>query len=621
MNNLIKFFHAAPTNGKLLDPALVIAEAAKRGYLPQTACCTQEVLNFVKSEEYNPNSTFYKTFADVTNKDRFELLIDQLLHYADVYGLGRRDAEVYCPNGDPINIDYRTYTVIKAVTPREFYDMCINCINAGAALATTTLDSLIAYIVERVQKDNYPIDLSAVANRDAQCMLSVKLGLYPTDGAGIIRVLYYKVFGNPMPIQGHMQLNALYGRKTRWGGRTEATANVANIDLTTMTNEQKVALSEVFYRYKKFLLGLKRVKKNRAVINQLRRMAEKNHKPTTLGFWETITNLSRKEVAERLEKELDKLDNNFKIARLIQMFELRRLQNLNKSRRIFTVRNGKVWLDKNSVAPYAGWWQSVREALVMKLIENIKAKRLETSPYAQYVKFPKNLELACPVSEKKFLGNVPFGSVYNLAGSNNYFGVYWRNEWGTHDFDLSFVSDQGNKLGWNSDYYNEGKNIVFSGDMTNAAPEATEMFYASGDVELPNGNLILNRYSGEPDSQWRLFFGQDKISNFGKNYMVDPNTILFSEMGKSTSKEQIVGRIQDGKLLVCVADLSDQRVSCGYVDRNQSFADQAQSYLMLKDILLRAGYYEYTDEIAEKGIAPTLDLTDLNKDTLLNLFS
>jgi hypothetical protein len=621
MNNLIKFFHAAPNDGKLLDPYMVIPEAAKRGYLPQLECCTQEVLDFVKSEEYNPNSTFYKTFADVTDKSRFELLIDQLIHYAQVYGMGMRGSEAYCPNGDPIEINYQTYTVIRAVTPREFYDLCINCITAGTALADETLNSLVDYAVKCVNQYHFPLDLSAVANRDAQCILANKLGIYPTDGLGIIRVLFYKVFGSPMPIQGHKQLNALYGRKSYYGIRYGRTCVQDNIVLN-FTDEQIKELAKVFFRYKKFLLSFKVNKANRALINKIRRLANQYHEPATKGFWENFTNLSREEVAAKLEQELDKLDNNFKITRLIQMIDLRRIQNEEKTSRMYVVRNGKVWRDKDSIAPYAGWWQSVREALITRLVYNLSQAREGASVHAQYVKFPKNLELACPVSEKKFLGNVPFGSVYDMSGSNNYFGVYWRNEWGTHDFDLSFINDKGEKIGWNSDYYNEGKNVVFSGDMVDADPEAAEMFYASGKGQLPNGNLILNRFNGTENSKYKLFFGQDNIANFGKNYMVDPNTIKFAEYGNSTSKEQIVGRIQDNKLLVYVADLSGSQVSAWDNTVNQSFASQAKSFLMLKDVLLRAGYLEYTDEVAkDEKIVPAIDLSDLNKDTILNIFS
>lgn len=618
MKNLIKFFSAAPVTGHKLEPERVIEEGAKRGYLIHPDCCTQEVLDFVRSEEFNPNSTFYRTWRDITDRTQMELFLNACMHYASTYGTDY-EGEVYCPNGEPININYKTYIVIRAVQPEEMYRLCLDCLEAGAALADGTLKSLADYVLKCIKEDGYCIDIDKIANRDAQCYISTVLGILPTDGLGIIRCLFYQVFGNPMPIQGRAELNALLGHKWQ-----EPTADVSRVDLTTLTEEQLVALSTVFLRYKKFMLGLKKNKKNAPVINKLRRLAVKNHKPMTVGFWENITNLDRQYVAEHLEAEIAKLDNNFKIVRLIQMFDFRKRQNLESLGRTFVVRNGKMWYDKDSLTSYAQWWDHVREALRLKLIQNLKEGRGRynpSNPNEVYIKFPKRLELACPVSEKKFLGNIPFGSKFDLSGSNNYFGVYWKNEWGTRDFDLHFLDDAGNHLGWNAAYTGDRNQMIFSGDMTNADPEATEMFYMAGNRQLPDGNLELCRYNGEAGSKFRLFFGQDELNNFKKNYMVDPNTIMLSEMGESTSRTMLVGRIEDQKLQICVTGRAEGRVSQIDTDFNKAFRARAQSYLGLKEVLLAAGYTEFTKEHGEAGRSVHIDLSDLNKDTLLKLFS
>ena len=618
MQNLIKFFNAALTTGTKVDEQLVLSEGAKRGYIIHPDCCTQEVLDFIKAQEFNPNSTFYKRISDITEKSQWELFLNAIAHYASTYGTNFQ-GEVYCPNGEPINIPYNTYLVIKPVTEKEMFDLCVNCVTAGAALAKVTLDSVVGYIIDQVHTNRWPLDLDAVSNRDALCMISDGCGLFPVRGENIIRILYYKVFGNPMPIQGHMQMNMLYGHKTRSGFQTAPTANVSNVDLTGLTEDQMKELARVFLRYKKFILGLKKNKKNAPVINRLRRMAVHYHKPMVKGFWENLTNLPWDEVQARLPQELEKLDNNFKITRLIQMLTQRKLQNIAKTTRMFVVRNGKVWTDRNTLAPYNERWDEVVVALVNKLVANMKAKR-ESMGQNITVRFPKHLSLACPVSEKKYLGNVPFGSTYDLADKNNYFGVYWRNEWGTRDFDLHFLNDNGDHLGWNAGYYNENQSLVFSGDMTYADPEATEMFFAKGSTKLPDGNLHLNRFNGAENSKFRLFFGQDNITNLTKNYMVDPNSILFAEMGVSTSKEQFIGRIQDQKLYVGIMDLNNNRVSASNTERNAAFKVMCMSYLPLKEILLAAGFVEYNETHAESGLEPSIDLTNLQKNTLLDLF-
>lgn len=617
MERLIKFFNAAPTDGHRLDASLVVSEAAKRGYLPQTACCTQEVLDFVRSQEMNPNSTFYKTIEDVASKDRFELLIDQLLHYASTYGTDY-EGEVYCPNGDPIEINYKTYTVIRAVSPKEMFDMCVDCINAGAALATDTLKELVDYIVQNVRKHHFAIDLDAIANRDALCMISDALGVLPNTGAAIVRVLFFKVFGTPMPIQGHKQLNALLGNRHCQA----STADLSGVDLRKLTDQQLIELSKVFRRYRKFLLGLKRADRNRAAINKIRRLSDKYHEPMKAGFWENLTNLTEKEVMSRLDSEIVKLDNNFKITRLIQMIVLRKLQNSNKTMRVYHIRNGRTWTDKNSIAPYGAWLNDVGRALVKKLVFNLRYKMMEMhNGLPVYVKFPQNLNLVCPVSEKKFFGNIPFGSSFDFNGLNNYFGVYWRNEWGTRDFDLHFNDDNGYSIGWNSQYYDQGKTCIFSGDMTNANPEATEIFYFDGATKVPDGMIVLNRFNGDDNSKYRIFFGHEKITHLTKGYMVDPNSIQVAEEYYSTAQEQIVGRVQDNRVYLVVEDVQGGIVSIPRTELNKAYSDMCKSFLDLKPVLLAAGFVEYTDEHAQDGIEPDIDLTDLRKDTLLNLFS
>lgn len=620
ISKLIKYFKVAPTDGKKVEVSRVVMEGAKRGYLVAPEACTEDVLEFLEAETFNPNSTFYKTWKDVTDKDRFELFIDQILHYASTYGTNY-EGEVYCPNGEPIEINYNTYEVIRAVSPKEMFDLCVGVLQSGIALAKDTLDSLISYVAYCVKEYHFPLDINSIQNRDAECLICDALGIMPTSGMGIIRYLFHQVFGNPMPIKSNAHLNALLGYRRR-NGKQEPFADISKVDLTKLTDEQCIELSKVFYRYKKFLLGLKKNRKNAPVVNKVRRLATVHHKPMKIGYWENLLGMDEKVVLAKLPEEIAKLDNNFKITRLMQMIALRKIQNKEKLPRLFHIRNGRTWLDKNSIAPYAGCLETIFEALANKLIENLTTKRFDVRASGQvYVKYPKNLNLVCPVSEKKFFGNLPFGSSYDLADSNNYFGVYWRNEWGTKDFDLHFMGDNGENLGWCRDFYNEKKSLVFSGDMTNAEPEATEMYYAAGTSTVPNGNLSLNRYNGEAGSKYRIFFGQDKIANFGKNYMVDPNTIKVSEMAESTSKQQIVGRIQDMKMYFVIADQEERIVSMSNIDRNKAYLAQCISYLPLKPVLEAAGWLEYTDKQVEDGIEPDLDLTDLKKDTLINLFS
>ena len=106
---LIKIFGVAvsePT--EMLSFATVNTEAVKKGYIVHPDACTKSVLNFIREQNVDYNSTFYKTFEDVTSKSRFELFIDQVLHYASTYGTDYQ-GEAYVPNENYKDIITFTY--------------------------------------------------------------------------------------------------------------------------------------------------------------------------------------------------------------------------------------------------------------------------------------------------------------------------------------------------------------------------------------------------------------------------------------------------------------------------------------------------------------------------------
>jgi hypothetical protein len=88
---------------------------------------------------------------------------------------------------------------------------------------------------------------------------------------------------------------------------------------------------------------------------------------------------------------------------------------------------------------------------------------------------------------------------------------------------------RGNKIGWNSAYYNMDNSVVYSGDMTNADPEATEILYYQ--KTGPQGFININRYNGSDGSKYKLFVANEGVNTtIRKNYMVDPTHITFDAM-------------------------------------------------------------------------------------------
>jgi hypothetical protein len=227
---------------------------------------------------------------------------------------------------------------------------------------------------------------------------------------------------------------------------------------------------------------------------------------------------------------------------------------------------------------------------------------------------------------------------------SNYIGCYWRNEWGTRDFDLSFNDIHGQRIGWNSYYYSDDQKVIYSGDMTDATNGANEVLHFKKDV--PNGIVNVNRYNGVPNSKYRLYFGTDDIKNITDcmkgnfrmaNYMVDPNNIqLEAEVKQGEMTQQMIGVILDSKFYFYTLSCGYSKVTTAIRMKNgegkfrydaksynnaaehtlEIMKRKANAYIPLKEILLEAGFTE-----AKKKDEPVLDLTNINRDTLIDLFS
>ena len=136
---LIDFFKVALVDSNTtLDPKVVNQTAMKRGYIIHPYCCTDDVSIWLDDQDVNYNSTFYKTWKDITSKSRLELAIDQLISYAINYGLGG--------NFDMNNNDYslvpdiRQYKIILPVNVEELYNKCLKVLFSGIALKRDTMD-------------------------------------------------------------------------------------------------------------------------------------------------------------------------------------------------------------------------------------------------------------------------------------------------------------------------------------------------------------------------------------------------------------------------------------------------------------------------------------------------
>ena len=619
--DLVKLFNISIEDSiNEVDYVTLNNAAMQVGYIVHPKACNSATKQFIQSISGNVNSTFYKTWEDVTSKTRFEIFIDQLLHYVTTYGTGFAfDGNGYVPNETPVGPVYvslfKDYKVIMPCTAGDVYIRCMDMLTSGIAMKKDTIETVVDYVVEYVKMtkllENGVFDIDVVTNREALTLLCDKLGIAPNKKFDLLRYIMYKTTGSTLIIKNKATINAI-------------TRSTTQFDFTTLSEKQLIGLASIFYRFKPLFLAFKKktnsgyyystpiTSRNASVINKIRRMAPKYHTPLPESVMTTM--LSKAYDLSVIDETATQM-NTFQIIRLMNTIVER--VNHTDEKIMYVVRNGKMFVkDGKSYSDMTMYYVTVLNILKNELVSRLSEK-------ATYVKYPKNMVLACPTSEKNFVGDLPFGTYMDLQDSDSFVGIYWREEWGTHDFDLSVLDLDGNKIGWNSDYYSKNEDVVYSGDMTSACPEATEiMLFKKG---APNGSVMVNRYFGCDGSKFRFFGGVEPNMKLTRNYMVDPNFIKFSADVVSDTTQQTIGLLNDGKFYVMALGSGNSIVSYqkGSTQNERYYASvlKAKSYLKLEDVLSLAGFIDAdsVEELPED--AKVLDLTQLSRDTLITLFS
>ena len=619
--DLVKLFNISIEDSRNeVDYVTLNNSAMQVGYIVHPNACNITTQEFIQSISGNVNSTFYQNWEDVTSKTRFELFIDQLLHYVTTYGTDFAcEGNGYVPNSTPVGPVYislfKDYKVIMPCTEEDVYNRCMDMLTSGIAMKQATIETIVDYVVEYVTVNDLlttgEFDIDDIANREALTLLCDELGIAPNKKFDLFRYIMYKTTGSTLIIKNKPTINAIIRSNTQF-------------DFNTLSDRQLIGLASIFYRFKPLFLAFKKTcntgayystpvtSRNAHVINKIRRMAPKYHTPLAESVMATM--LGKAHDSAVITETAAQM-NTFQIIRLMNTI-IERINHTDE-KAMYIVRNGKMFVkDAKSYDGMITYYVTVFNILKNELVSRLSEK-------ATYVKYPKNMVLACPTSEKNFVGDLPFGTYMDLQDSDSFIGIYWKEEWGTHDFDLSVLNIDGIKVGWDSRYYSDNQDVVYSGDMTSARPEATEiMLFKKG---AKDGSVMVNRYNGRDGSKFRFFGGVEPNMKLKRNYMVDPNFIKFSADVVSDTVEQTIGLLNDGKFYVMALGSGNSIVSFhkGSKQNERYYASvlKAQSYLKLNYILSAAGFID-VDSVEElPKDAQILDLTQMSRDTLINLFS
>ena len=655
MKSTIRLFKAVPITAKRKKTNKdLMAKTIRRGYIfaPEVVFNYPDIENLVYlvAEEYGMtaeklNESFHKSWLKIKEADIEQLVIEQIAHYLTTYGkedpkgyliekeeqwgvdhlaekiidLGDFESDkihdenyVYIPKEKleipGIEIDDIKLVVIRGLTKKKLKEKLLGLLGLGVALKADTITDVLDVAVFLGLSEK---DIVGVKNKEVKSALYEYLGIVPGNPTEFLRFIVYKATEETLLIKNENLIEKIKESKS---------LSVVRYFKDYEKQHGLERLAEIFLRFKPLFLAFKSNDRLKPTVNRIRRLAVKHHKPMPEDYLNTITaKLKRNVVLDvgKLKSELERV-NTFRKVRLAYALNFR-MKDVDSI--LYRIRNGKGYATKFSFdsTPATGFvFDSVLKSIVKDVAKNVKGKKIFIPDYIHY---------SLPATEKMFTGNFPSGTYVSIP-KDMIVGIHWENVTGRSvDLDLSLISPESGKIGWDSSYRTEARDILFSGDLTDARKPkgATELFYVQRQRE--NGLILhVNYYNFNEDTEvpFKIIVAKEKAENFEKNYMVDPNNLITTVASNINRKEKVLG------LLVSTLHESRFYFAESYVggsitSSQTEFAEHSRKYLFdfyqntigLRDILIKAEV-KIVDEKEEADI--DLSPENLEKDTILNLF-
>jgi len=592
------------------------------------------------------NNSFHKSWQKVKNTPMEQLVVEQIAHYLTTYGkehpveyleekevqwdvdnladkisnlpdidIGKvlsRDANyIYIPkevlNIPELEADNIRLVVIRGYTKVELKQKLLKLLSLGIALGEHTINDVIdVALFVGINEE----DISSIKNKETKTILYDYLKLAPKNPIEFLRYLIYKATKKTLLIKSPELIEEIKASK--------------NIDVTKLLVQYEnkyglKGLSEIFYRFKPLFLAFKLNPELNKIINKIRKLASKHHKPIEVDYLNTITpKLTRGEFINNgiLKSELNRVN----IFRKIRLAYALKFRTESRDSILYRIRNGKGYAKEFHFSDLE------RAKLTLDIITESITEDIYRKVNGKRIYIPEYMEYTLPATEKQFTGNFPSGSSISVT-DNMIFGIYWENvNDNVIDLDLSMIGTDGNKIGWDADYRTESGNILFSGDMTHPDEGATELFYVGKQYET-SLVMFVNYYNFNAGTEvpFNILVAKERTENFKMNYMVNPNNVLAITNSIINQKQKILG------LVVTTDKGSKFYFTETYLGRsitasNSEFVNHSRKYLVdfyhntisLNDILRKAGASMVKDnEECDVDLSPE----KLEKDSILNLLA
>jgi len=562
------------------------------------------------------NAAFHKSWKKVATADIEELIMEQICHYITTYGyesLGIYDeSTVYIPleklDIPKLDTDKMFLVVIKGYTKEELKGKLITLLGSGIALKEDTKKDVIdvATYVGITEKE-----VSEIKNKEVRAALYDYLGMVPENPIEFLRFMIYKSTNKTLLIKNDALIKEIKSKD-----------NLGSLGLLERYGSKHgfEKLAEIFYRFRPLWLAFRTSKKLKIIINRIRKLAIKYHKPMPEDYLNTITSrikdLTIKE--STLKEKLGKV-NIFRKIRLAYALKFR----TGKAESIlYRIRNGK------SYAKGFSFNQQVSAKMVLDIVKESIINDIKPAVEGKKIYIPSHIIYALPATEKQFTGDFPSGTCISIP-KDMVFGIHWENvEENRIDLDLSLITVEGNKIGWDGWYRNAEKTILFSGDVTDAPKDkggASELFYVKRQVDT-NAILMVNYFNFDETIEvpFKILVAKELVKDFDRNYMVNPNNVVgVTKTNIKEGRQKVLGIISVTKD-VCKFYFAETYLGDSITSYGNDYSNHARQYLLdfysnmisLNEVLEEAGANLVTN--AEKC---DIDLSPekLEKDTIIQL--
>lgn len=625
-------------NTAALKKGVVISAAA-----PTTVVSAAQKMYGKDGKEWN--QTLHKSFDTVANASFETLLLQQLMHYYTTYGfeqLGIYNSDlVYIPHEEldiPELKDDVALTVIKELSEDQIKEKMMVLLTSGIALSEETIND-VGVLSDYINPD----EIESISNREAKNILYKKFNRVPTQPEEFLRYVIYDVTGDTLKIQSPKML-----RSIKASNHTQALYDFNTyINQDPQGSEHALAqLSSIFLRNKNLFLAFKGVSKPKLnhIINVLRRLAPQHHQPLAPDFLNNLTSLYIVNEA-RFNKSLNKTLDSVTIFREVRILNALNYYASAPQSAVYRIRNGHTHV--KSLENRHDHSSDCATAAAM--VRAHLAGRLSTVLKDKTILIPESVEYMAPTSEKQFVGNVPEGSfVSTPAGKDMVFGIHWVNlPAGRVDLDLHITGT--NDYGWDADWRSASREVLFSGDVTDApAPNgATELFLIAPSAATGTNEAEVYFYNADylssekPVCPFELIIASDEgaVERVKKEcpdrhahrytYAVDPNKIIAKVNLKVDRESKTIGSLVfDENQSPRFVFKNSIGTKARTIDKNEDKSLrlkacelQAATQLRLRDLLTAAGAHVISEVTVNEKVDVDLSIDVLTKETLIKLLT